>query len=232
MGGAITVVVLAAGFAGFVWWKLQPHSDPRPLPEPLIALDSEEGRRSLEEASASADYQPLRDAFEPQHLVSYCGVASAAAALRAMGSDTTQGTFFNGETDDVRSRFQVMFGGMSLSDLAGLLRAHGADVRLHHADASSVEAFREVVDENLGTEGDYVLVNYQREVLDQGRVGHISPLAAYNGETDRVLILDTAAHKYPPTWVPLDLLFAAMATTDPSTGKTRGFVEVGQKRAD
>ena len=41
-------------------------------------------------------------------------------------------------------------------------------------------------------------------------------------ERDLVLILDTARFKYPPHWVPLPLLFEAMAPPDPDTGKPRG----------
>jgi hypothetical protein len=85
---------------------------------------------------------------------------------------------------------------------------------------------RAAIERNLSHQGDFVLVNYQREVLGQGRVGLISPLAAYDRESDRVLILDTAAHKYPPTWVPLTSLVSAISTTDGATGKTRGFLEV------
>ena len=48
-----------------------------------------------------------------------------------------------------------------------------------------------------------MLVNYQREVLGQRRVGHISPVAAYDQASDSVLILDTATYNYPATWVPL-----------------------------
>jgi hypothetical protein len=53
-------------------------------------------------------------------------------------------------------------------------------------------------------------------------------LAAYDRDSDKVLILDTAGYKYPPTWVPVDLLFSAMSMTDTSSGETRGFLEVGQ----
>lgn len=70
----------------------------------------------------------------------------------------------------------------------------------------------------------YAAACYQRELLGQDRVGHISPLAAY--DRDKVLILDTAAHKYPPTWAPVERLFAAMQTVDGSSGKMRGYVEV------
>ena len=84
--------------------------------------------------------------------------------------------------------------------------------------------------ENLEEPGDFILVNYQREVLGQRRVGHISPIGAYDAETDRVLILDTASYNYPPTWVPLTQLYSAMAAIDPASGRARGFVEVAASR--
>ena len=46
--------------------------------------------------------------------------------------------------------------------------------------------------------------------------GHISPLAAYDADTDRFLILDVSRFKYPPVWVGTAELFTAMNTTDPN----------------
>ena len=44
------------------------------------------------------------------------------------------------------------------------------------------------------------------------------------------LILDTARFKYPPHWVPLSMLYEAMAYEDPTTGKPRGFLKVTASR--
>jgi len=38
--------------------------------------------------------------------------------------------------------------------------------------------------------------------------------------------MDTASHKYPPTWVPLPMLFDAMNTTDSASGMRRGYIEI------
>lgn len=46
-----------------------------------------------------------------------------------------------------------------------------------------------------------------------------------------VLILDVARFKYPPHWVPLQLLWEAMNTTDDSTGLLRGFMLISRKVA-
>ncbi len=222
---AITTLIIA-GFSGFILWSLYPHADFQALPEGLIGIDQEAGIELLAHAEATADYSPLLMHFEPQVAVSFCGVASSVTVLNALGQATTQVRFFNDETDKVRRDWQVLFGGMSLGELAGLLQAHGVKAHAHHADAFTVDQFRAIVAFNLSTPGDYILVNYQREALGQGKVGHISPLAAYDHQSDSVLIMDTAAHKYPPTWVPLPLLFDAMNTVDTSSGKLRGFVEI------
>ena len=115
---------------------------------------------------------------------------------------------------------------MSLPELAGLLEARGLEVVRVHGDDLSVEEFRQAVRANLSREGDYMLVNYQRQALGQGRVGHISPLGAYNSASDAVLIMDTADYKYPYTWVSLPDLHEAMQEEDSASGRSRGFVEV------
>ena len=77
----------------------------------------------------------------------------------------------------------------------------------------------------LSQEDRFVIVNYLRKAdLGQEKGGHISPLAAYDTETDRFLILDVSRYKYPPVWFTAPELFAAMNTTDADNqNRTRGF---------
>lgn len=225
----VVMVIFVLGLAGTIWWMLQPHPDPQPLPVELVSLDTAQGQALLAGAEARADYDRLSKSFVAQDLVSYCGVASSVSVLNALGRGTDQGGFFTPAASRVRSRVRVMFGGMSLPDLGGLLAAHDLTFEVRHANDTSVEAFRTVVQRNLADPDDFLLVNYERGVLGQGPVGHISPLAAYDLETDRVLIMDTASHKYPPTWVPLAMLYEAMLTTDSATGRMRGYVQVIDK---
>ena len=70
---------------------------------------------------------------------------------------------------------------------------------------------------------DILVVSYDRRTLGQTGSGHFSPLAAYDTESDSVLILDTARFKYGAHWVPLSLLHSAMIPQDPATGQSRGF---------
>ena len=226
IGVTIATVILA--LAGFIAWNLYPHANPQSLPTPLLSLSSHEGAARLKRSAAIADYSALTGSFQAQELASYCGVASSVAVLGAFGSTTSQSDFFTQDASKVRSRLKVTFGGMTLAELAGLLRSYNLNVKVRHADEFDVVDLRRAVKVNLSSANDYLLVNYQRAVLGQGRAGHISPLSAYDEASDSVLIMDTAAHKYPPTWVPLESLYAAMRTSDSSSGKLRGFLEVAR----
>lgn len=223
---AIAIFALVALFACYVVYRLIPSADPRPLPQGLVSAESDAGEVLLRSAVAIADYDELAANYEPQKLTSFCGVASSVVALNSMGGRVTQTNLFNAQASQVRPIWEVAIKGMTIDILAHILEANGARVKLHRAGAANLNAFRSTVARNLTSEGDYLLVNYQRQVLGQDAVGHISPLAAYDARSDRVLVMDTAAYKYPPTWVPIAVLYRAMQVVDPETGKSRGWVEV------
>ncbi len=226
---ALSALLLLASIAIWDAAFRTPSPDLLPLAEGLISIASSSGQALLAEKRYIADYGRLIQNFESQSRPAFCGVASSVVvlnALRSAGPRVTQSTFFTDAASKVRSSLQVTFAGMSLAQLGDLLRAHGLEVTLYYASDTSVDAFRAIARENLRTSGDFVLVNYQRAVLGQGEIGHISPLAAYNAATDRFLILDVAAYKYPPAWVSTAALWNAMNTVDSSSDRTRGFVVV------
>lgn len=223
---AFVVLLFVAPFVlvGGLYWQLShPSSPPLPLPEGSVALEAAQDRL---DGAAAADLSALQGAFQTQEKGTWCGVASAVTVLNARGGELTQEAFFTEKTEPVRSWTQITFGGMPLDALADLLEVHGAEVDIAHAGASDIAQFRAEVTRNLASEGDWLVVNYDRAVAGEEGSGHISPLGAYDPDTDSVLLLDTASYKYPPHWVPLERLFAAMDTRDPESGRSRGWVTV------
>jgi hypothetical protein len=213
--------------AAFALWQLAftvPASDVHPVPANLISLTEFEGRDLIVTAT-SADFQPLITAYESQRRPAFCGVASAVTVVNALRPEArrlSQASFFA----DWLTELRVTFSGMTLDELGQLLRQHRAEVQIVHASDSTLEAFRAQARENLSRAGDYVVVNYQRATLGQREGGHISPLAAYSVATDRFLILDVAAYRYPPVWVSTADLWNAINTIDSTSGQTRGFAVV------
>ena len=104
------------------------------------------------------------------------------------------------------------------------------EVVVRHASDTDLDTFRSEVAAFLAQPAHHVLVNYLRKTIGQQTGGHFSPLAAYDKESDRFLILDVARYKYPPVWVKADELFAAMNTKDSDNDdKSRGYVLIARK---
>jgi hypothetical protein len=206
-----------------------------PLPPTLVGLDSPEGQRLFEEADARADYWTLSEQLVTQRSGNFCGVASSVTVLNALqvpapvdegvgASFYTQDNFFNECARRVLS--PTLMPGMTLDQLADLLQCHPATARAVHAGDTTLAEFRALAAKNLTTPGDYVIVNYDRAGVGQNKMGHISPLGAYDAKADKFLLLDVARYKYPPVWADAAALFDAMRTDDFVSGKTRGFVLV------
>jgi hypothetical protein len=214
-----------------------------PLPEPLISLNSDRGSRLLLESEANRSYWPLSIQFVTQKNQAYCGVASIVMVLNALGVPApatpefepyktfTQDNLLNEETEKVLPASTLAKIGMTLDQIGAILSTYGVSSEVHHASDNSVDEFRKVARQVLETPNRYVIVNYLRRSLGQDRGGHISPLAAYDADTDRFLVLDVSRYKYPPIWVETPALFAAMDTPDSDNqNRTRGFVVVSAAR--
>ena len=119
-------------------------------------------------------------------------------------------------TDAVLPRNLLPHRGMTLDQLGAMLALHPVSIEVHHAADGGLDAFRAEASAALGAKDHFVIVSYLRTALGQETYGHISPLAAYDAEADRFLILDVARYKYPPVWVKASELFDAMNTPDPS----------------
>lgn len=210
-----------------------------PLPEPLVSLNSERGARLLLESEANRAYWPLSIQFVTQKNQAYCGVASLTMVLNALGVPApstpefepfktfTQDNLLNETTEKVLPKEVLARIGMTLDQIGGILESYSDTADVRHAADTSLDEFRKLATEALNTPNRYVIVNYLRRTIGQERGGHISPLAAYDADTDRFLVLDVSRYKYPPVWVEADDLFAAMNTPDSDNGnRTRGFVLV------
>jgi hypothetical protein len=213
-----------------------------PLPQNLVDFRSDLGAELLLESDANEAYFPLSSNFVTQQNQAYCGVASIVMVLNALALPApttpefdpyhtfTQDNFLDASSDAVLPRDVLRQRGMTLDQIGSLLELRPVTAEVRHAGDSSLEEFRTKAREYLATDDRFVIVNYLRKAIGQETGGHISPLAAYDAESDQFLILDVARYKYPPVWVKAADLFAAMNTTDSDNdGKTRGYVLISRR---
>ena len=212
------------------------------LPETLIGASSDKGEALLIDADAREAYFPLVNSFVTQQNQAFCGVASTVMILNAMELPApavpaydpyrtfTQDNLLTPETEKIIPLELIKKQGITVDQLAGLIGTFPVTVKLTHAADSSVDTFRTEARTALATPGHFVIINYLRKAIGQEKGGHISPLAAFDVETDRFLILDVARYKYPPVWVKTADLFGAMNTTDKDNdNKTRGYIVIAKK---
>jgi hypothetical protein len=208
-----------------------------PVPDNLTGFDTGPGEKLLLDADAREAYFPLASNFITQKNQAYCGVASIVMILNSMKVPAppvpeyqpyktfTQDNVLDERTDKVLPRSVLAEIGMTLDQIGGILETQPVKAEVHHAAESSLDEFRKAAVSYLAQPGHFVVVNYLRKAIHQEKGGHISPLAAYDAESDRFLILDVARYKYPPVWVKASELFDAMNTIDSDNqNRTRGYV--------
>jgi glutathione gamma-glutamylcysteinyltransferase len=208
----------------------------RPLPDDAIAFASAEGRAIFAEALADGTlggYFALAEQFHTQSDPAYCGLGSLVVALNALAIDP--GRLWKGPwrwfsedlLDCCVTADQVRAQGIDLDTLACLARCNRAEAEVvRPRDDDELRAA--IVDATAGP-GTVLIAAYDRAALNQTGGGHFSPIGGYHRARDRVLVLDVARFKYPPHWIALPRLAAAMHTVDPATGRLRGFARLRRR---
>jgi Phytochelatin synthase len=130
--------------------------------------------------------------------------------------------------DCCRSLESVKKVGITLDEFACLAQCNTLHAEI--VRESTLEEFRHDVKKSTSSQGTiFLAVAYSRKVLEQTGDGHFSPLAAYSGEeNDLVLVLDVARFKYGSYWIPLEAMWRAMNTVDGASGKMRGYCRLGK----
>ena len=209
----------------------------RPLPADAVAFSTPEGRALFREALAAGGlegYFPLAEQFHTQSEPAFCGLGSLVMALNALAIDPGRPwkgswRWFGEELlDCCLPLSEVRERGLALDELACLAQCNGVDVTTVHATAENLDAWRASL--RFASRGGTVLIaSYDRAALGQTGGGHFSPIGGYHAAHDLALVLDVARFKYPPHWLPAEHLWRAMRRVDPSTGRTRGWMDLSPR---
>lgn len=210
----------------------------------LVYLNTPEGSERLVTARLRSQFFAVQPYVDSQQNLAFCGPASIAAVLNSLGIERpavgrlgpyrffTQDGVFTPATQEIKRYEEVATRGMTLAEVTAFLKALGVGATAHPADRLDLDALRALIVAALADPDGRVIVNYSRKPLGQIGDGHLSPLAAYDPGSDSVLLLDVAKFKYPPVWIRLTDLLAAMATTDPDSGTSRGLVVIHRTPAE
>ncbi|XP_048765526.2 glutathione gamma-glutamylcysteinyltransferase-like isoform X1 [Ostrea edulis] len=208
----------------------------RVLPQSCISFYSQEGKKIFHEALESGHmecYFKLAAQFRTQDEPAFCGLTTLVIALNALEVDP--GEVWKGPWRWFHERMLYSCVPISLVEQEGinfdqfvcLAGCNSLDTQpTKSGTGGTLEQFREKVIEYTKRDDAFLILSYSRITLNQSGDGHFSPVGGYHPEKDLVLMLDTARFKYPPHWIPVELLWDAMHAMDESTGEPRGYLTV------
>ena len=205
----------------------------------LVYINTKTGSNRLLGADYNRQYFSLASYVDTQERLTFCGISSMAAALNSLPTMVrpitpelaphpffTEESIFTEATTKVKSRDDVLKGGLTLDQIRQYLAALGANPKIYYGSDLSVDELRKIIKSSLANPNQRVMAVFDRKVLNQLGSGHFSPIGAYDSKSDSVLILDVAKFKYPPFWVKTSDLLASLKTIDPDSGKSRGIVQI------
>ncbi len=149
----------------------------------------------------------------------------------------SQINFLNEATDKIKDRKIINYQqplqstkkfdpGLNLQDFATILtKIHGLKTRIYFVETfneKSIDHFRETLKDVLQDETRFLVANFDGYLINNKTSGHISPIVAYDQDSDRLLILDVATHKNKWQWVDLTKFYQAMHSLDGAS--YRGFI--------
>eukprot|EP00933_Yihiella_yeosuensis_P020278 TRINITY_DN16287_c0_g3_i1.p1 TRINITY_DN16287_c0_g3~~TRINITY_DN16287_c0_g3_i1.p1 ORF type:complete len:277 (+),score=39.44 TRINITY_DN16287_c0_g3_i1:35-832(+) len=226
-----------------------------PLPDELIALDSEFGEALAKEARLKPK---LIDSVLRQDHPAFCGIAAAMTVAQSEGKGPLdQKHFFDVFRDSnpwppVMSHFgwdfldnlpgsvkypllcHLQYDGVPMSLLGEWLKAQNFSIETVSAGEIDEKVFRSDIEAAFPPSADkgheerrHLLVNYSRSTVGQRMFsgGHYAPIGGFQRASDKVLLLEVNSWRYPSVWVDLPLLWEATHTRV-GNGKWRGYLRI------
>jgi len=211
-------LILLVGLSGALIWSghvlLQPHPE-------RFANGVSLGGPALEAAKHAPLTRRYLQDFQTQEHWSSCGPASLRNVLASLDRPVAhERDLFRGDT---AHWLRMLVMGMTLDEVAELAEAVGIGQVQVRRDLSE-QAFRDIV-QSINTPGRRLIINFDRAPIHGVSLGHFSPIAEYDPASDRVLLLDVTPG-FGLQLVPTGLLYAAMRTPDPVSGRARGLLQI------
>lgn len=187
------------------------------LPPNLTDFSSNEGIKLLEN-NITPNTLKLLLHFTTQKNLTYCGIASAVMILNASSIEPindnqhpsykyyNQDNFFTAKVKAITTPEIVNKRGITMGELSKALEAHGLVAVPYYSNLITIDDFRTIIKSAIKS-NDFIIVNFLRSKINQNGGLHHSPIAAYDANTDQVLILDVSRYKYTSYWVKITELW-------------------------
>jgi len=198
----------------------------------VVDLDTEDGTERLQRSATEGGIAVLAR-LETQTQQSWCGLATICTVFNALHITPapelhglpwwTQESLLEATGTEADVHPQM---GLTLDQVSYIASYRMASQAVHASDEGrgSVSQLREDLIAVFQNSSRAITVNFDRLFITSKSGGHHSPLCAYDSVSDSVLLADVTRYKFPPMWVPLETLHAAVNTPDSASGLNRGWL--------
>jgi hypothetical protein len=238
-------------FLAFPFGSAEAKDPPPPKPKYSTSTIRLQDSPDYIRSAAALDYWILSPYYVPQLTRGTCAIAAAAMtlnALRAAQPLTASEALVHEK--DILGKFNAMkvgsdrgIRGVSLDGFERILREAVKRYKItevefekYRAEGSPGEirkAALAMLEANEKTTEDVVIpLFYQSDFTGdpEGSVGHFAPIAAYDKNRQRVLILDPDREWYEPYWVTIDQFVRGISNPKADTSKPGGWVRMYRPR--
>jgi hypothetical protein len=212
--GLVLLLGLAVGGLWYGQTLTQPHPE-------RFASGVQTSGAAWEAAQRQPGVRAYLVGFRTQEHGASCGPASLRNVLASLGRPVARERDLFG--DDTAAWLRMRLTGMTLDEMAALAK---------EADIGHVEIWRDFSEakfrdllQGLDAPGRRLIANFDREPLHGVSLGHFSPIAGYDPASDRVVLLDVTPG-FGIQLIPVEGLYAAIDTTDPMSGRSRGLIAI------
>lgn len=206
----------------------------RALPATCISFSSPEGKSIFREALSSGHmecYFKLASQLRTQDDPAFCGLATLVMVLNSLEVDPKRvwkgpWRWYHEEMLDCCSSLDnIRSEGITFDQFSCLATCNGLSIlEERRVDGSADKGhFRQLITDVTSRDDRVLVAAYSRKTVQQTGDGHYASIGGYHPAKDLVLLFDTARFKYPPHWLPVDLLWESMHALDNETKKPRGY---------
>ncbi len=197
------------------------------------------------QSSPAPDYWVLAPYYIGQQTDSACSLATTVMIINAsrvgkpMAHDeemvTQQGLLKKLGDKDYTLAVAQEGSGVTLDQMKAIisrsLKVYGIEhftIDAIHTSEISEEVqkrLRKILIENEHTSQNFIVANFNQGIYTgDTQVGHMAPIGAYDQKNKRVLIFDPDRQWYEPYWISEDTFLKGLATQDPESGQSRGYL--------
>jgi hypothetical protein len=182
-----------------------------------------------------SDYEALLQNQESNNYDRFDGITSAVVVLNCLNANSlgqsplgpqsvvTQENIFTPQVRSIVDPEIIKQKGIAIEQLSQVLEAHGVKTKTQYAHIMTKDAMKEIIKATNQDPNTMMIAHIDESVISMKDTATYVVVAAYDEQSDSVLVFSANPHAKPTQWIKADLFLKSMKSLD-SDSCPRGFI--------